>query len=61
VGGKGGSVGPALDGVANRYTKQELHTWLSNPAAVKPGTAMPNLNLSDELRTELVDWLVTLK
>ena len=61
IGGNGGAVGPALDGVANRYTEPELHTWLSNPGAVKPGTAMPNLNLSDELRGELVDWLVTLK
>jgi nitric oxide reductase subunit C len=61
VGGEGGGVGPALDGVATRYTRQELHTWLSDPGAVKPGTAMPNLNLSDELRGELVDWLVTLE
>lgn len=61
LGGKGGAVGPALDGVANRYSEQELHTWLANPSAVKPGTAMPNLNLSDELRSELVGWLATLK
>lgn len=61
VAGNGGGVGPALDGVANRYTEAELHTWLSNPSAVKPGTAMPNLQLSDELRTELVNWLVTLQ
>ena len=61
VGGRGGGVGPALDGVANRYTEVELHTWLSDPPAVKPGTAMPNLNLSDELRSELVDWLITLQ
>jgi nitric oxide reductase subunit C len=61
VGGSGGGVGPALDGVATRYSEQELHTWLADPPAVKPGTAMPNLNLSDELRGELVDWLVTLK
>ena len=61
VGGAGGAVGPALDGVARRYSKDELHTWLSNPGAVKPGTAMPNLMLSDDLRGELVDWLITLK
>ncbi len=60
VSGKGGTVGPALDGVARRYTEQELHTWLADPPAVKPGTAMPNLKLSDELRTELVNWLITL-
>jgi nitric oxide reductase subunit C len=61
VGGEGGAVGPALDGVASRFTEQQLHSWLSDPSSVKPGTAMPNLNLSDELRGELVDWLVTLR
>lgn len=61
VGGQGGAVGPALDGVSLRYTDQELHDWLANPTVIKPGTAMPNLNLPDDLRTELVDWLVTLK
>jgi len=61
VGGKGGSVGPALDGVANRINAPELDRWLADPAAVKPGTAMPNLGLSDEVRAELVSWLTTLQ
>jgi nitric oxide reductase subunit C len=61
VGGKGGAVGPSLDGVASRYTEEELDVWLANPPAVKPGTAMPNLNLPDQTRKELVDWLVTLQ
>jgi nitric oxide reductase subunit C len=60
LGGSGGGVGPALDGVANRIGAEELDRWLSDPAAVKPGTAMPNLQLSDEVRAELVAWLTTL-
>ena len=60
VGGKGGNVGPALDGVASRYTAQELDTWLADPQAVKPGTAMPNLGLTDPVRAELTEWLMTL-
>lgn len=61
VGGKGGAVGPALDGVANRKTPQELDRWLANPQALKPGTAMPNLNLDDSTRAALVAWLSTLQ
>jgi len=60
VGGQGGSVGPALDGVANRLSRQELDLWLADPPSVKPGTAMPNLHLPDATRSELVAWLVTL-
>ncbi len=59
--GTGGKVGPALDGVANRYTEERMDLWLKNPQAVKPGTAMPNLGLSDKDRTELTGWLMTLK
>lgn len=61
VEGQGGAVGPALDGVAGRYTPESLDRWLADPQAVKPGTAMPNLQLSDEVRAELVAWLMTLK
>jgi nitric oxide reductase subunit C len=60
VGGRGGAVGPAFDGVAGRYTVESLDTWLKNPQAVKPGTAMPNFGLDDGTRKELVAWLMTL-
>lgn len=60
VGGLGGNVGPALDGVALRFSHEELDTWLADPASVRPGTTMPNLNLQDDVRAELVDWLATL-
>ncbi|MCX5736969.1 MAG: cytochrome c [Proteobacteria bacterium] len=60
VGGKGGAVGPALDGVAHRKTPQELDRWLADPAAVKPGTAMPKLPIDDSTRAALVAWLSTL-
>lgn len=60
VGGAGGAVGPALDGVAGRFGPEELDAWLRDPAAVKPGTAMPNLALPDATRAELVAYLSTL-
>lgn len=61
VGGQGGSVGPALDGVAHRKSPEELDRWLKDPAAVKPGTAMPRLPLDDPTRAALVVWLSKLQ
>ncbi|MBP9886978.1 MAG: c-type cytochrome [Leptospiraceae bacterium] len=57
VSGKGGNVGPALDGVGKKYNSEYLHKWLSNPAEVKPGTAMPKLPLTEEELNELVKYL----
>lgn len=59
--GKGGNVGPALDGVGNRYDEAYLLKWLADPQVVKPGTAMPKLPLSEDERQELVVFLSGLK
>ena len=61
VGGSGGAVGPALDGVGTRLSADELDRWLADPPSVKPGTAMPKLDLPDATRSELVVWLVSLQ
>ncbi|MCO4745014.1 MAG: cytochrome c [Proteobacteria bacterium] len=61
VGGSGGNVGPALDGVGTRITSADLDIWLKDPQSVKPGTTMPNLNLTDADRAALVTWLSSLK
>lgn len=61
VGGRGGVVGPAFDGQGTRRTAEWLEAWLENPQAVKPGTAMPNLNLSETDRAALVAWLSSLQ
>lgn len=61
LGGQGGNVGPALDGVASRFDNQYLDRWLKDPALVKPGTAMPKLPLTDDERRELVGFLARLK
>jgi nitric oxide reductase subunit C len=57
LGGKGGSVGPSLDGVGNKYNKIYLRKWLSNPRSVKPKTTMPKLPLKKAELTELVEFL----
>ena len=64
VGGQGGTVGPALDGVGSRFSRAELDEWLNDPQAVRPGTAMPNpetLGISAEQLEELTAWLMTLE
>ncbi len=55
--GHGGTLGPALDGVGQRMSTPELATWLKDPNAVKPGTTMPTLGLSDIQIQELALFL----
>lgn len=61
LGGQGGQVGPALDGVGSRKTPAEIAAWLADPPAIKPGTQMPKLPLTDGQRQELTAFLSTLK
>lgn len=69
VSGAVGTAGPNLAGFASRpkiaavidHTPANTKRWLMNPAAMKPGTAMPNLGLSDQDATNLTAFLETLK
>jgi len=42
-------------------TDPNLRAWLRNPPAEKPGSVMPNLNLSEDQITKLVAYLDTLR
>jgi cytochrome c1 len=69
--GATGQVGPNLAGVASRTkiaggavpntSPDDLKKWILNPPAVKPGTAMPNVGLTDDEATKIVAFLETLK
>ncbi len=59
--GQGGAVGPALDGVGGRKTKEELITWLRDPLKVKPDSKMPKLPLSETDISELAAYLSLMK
>jgi cytochrome c oxidase subunit II len=69
--GANGTLGPNLAGVASRTTiaagvvpnkgANDLKAWIMNPAALKPGTLMPNLGLTDQEATNIVAYLETLK
>jgi cytochrome c2 len=57
ISGEGRSFGPELNGVTRRMTMEELQLWLLNPGNVKPGTAMPDLNLSDQEALAIISYL----
>jgi len=65
-----GKVGPNLTHVKSRTiiaggaldnTTGNMWTWLTDPQAVKPGTVMPNLHLSQQDIILLAEFLDTLK
>lgn len=65
-----GLVGPNLTHIASRgtiaagimdRTDKNLTTWLRDPTAVKPGSRMPNLGLTNDEIKDLVAYLNTLK
>ena len=69
--GANGTIGPNLSGVASRRTiaggavpnngPDDLKKWILDPPSLKPGTAMPNLRLSDEQATAIVAFLESLR
>lgn len=65
-----GNIGPNLTHIGSRQTlaagilrntPSDLTRWLHNPQAVKPGSLMPNLGLSEAEVTALVAYLQHLK
>ena len=67
---QGDRIAPNLTHVASRHVlggasfnnnKEDLTAWLANPAAIKPGTFMPNLELTEEEIGALIEYLGSLK
>ncbi|MEA2900634.1 MAG: cytochrome c oxidase subunit [Actinomycetota bacterium] len=65
-----GKVGPDLTHLQSRATfagsifalnEDNLRTWLENPPAVKPGSVMPDLGLTEDEITQLIAYLETLQ
>jgi mono/diheme cytochrome c family protein len=69
IGGVGGAVAPALDRYGTQpdiadvlpMNEDNLTRWLQNPPAVKPGTLMPNLGLSEEEARQIAEYLLSLR
>ncbi len=51
---------PQIAGVLPN-NKDNVIKWISNPPAVKPGTAMPNLGLTPDEAAQIADYLQSLK
>lgn len=64
-----GRVGPPLDGLADRIylageltnTPDNLIRWLRSPQEVSPGTAMPDVGLTEEEARHIAAYLLTLR
>lgn len=57
--GRGGLVGPTLNGVRDRKTRAEIIEWLDDPQKIKPGTIMPRFHLTPLEKQVLADHLLT--
>ena len=51
---------PTIAGGVLQNTPENVEKWLKDPPAVKPGTLMPNLSLSDEQIKDLTAFLYAL-
>jgi mono/diheme cytochrome c family protein len=60
VGGKGGTIGPALDEVAKRHDTQWIVTHFRNPRAVTPGSVMPQFDFTEQQIRALTEFLLSL-
>jgi cytochrome c1 len=50
-----------LTQVGSRLTAAWIYSWLKNPQSLRPGTAEPNQNMSDEDARALTAFLMSLK
>jgi cytochrome c oxidase subunit II len=65
-----GVFGPDLTHLMSRQTlasgaaplnKETLHSWITDPEEIKPGSLMPNMQLTPQQVDEVVAYLMTLK
>lgn len=72
IGGWGkpkGKVGPPLSGIAERTmiagelpnTPDNMIRWILDPQSIEPGTAMPNLGVSEATARDLSAYMYTLR
>ena len=67
--GANASVGPPLEGFANRQfiagelanTADNLVLWIMDPQGVEPGTAMPNMGVTETDARDIAAYLATLR
>lgn len=69
VEGARGQIGPALDTIGSRSylagqlpnTPENLIRWIREPQAVAPGTAMPDMGVTEQDAKDMAAYLYTLR
>jgi cytochrome c len=69
IAGARGQVGPPLDGIANRTylagrltnSPDNLSRWIRDPQGIEPGTAMPELGVTEQDGKDIAAYLYTLR
>jgi cytochrome c2 len=69
VAGARGQVGPPLDGIGNRTylagqltnTPENLIRWIRDPQGIAPGTAMPEMGVTEQDGKDIAAYLYTLR
>ncbi len=57
----GSDIGPKLNGVGQRRSREDLFKWIKSPWSIKPGTKMPKYNFTDEQIHDIINYLETKK
>lgn len=60
LGGKGGTVGPALDAVGKRREAKWIVQHFTDPQSVSPGSVMPKYNFTEQETRALTAFLLSL-
>ncbi|MCB0493634.1 MAG: c-type cytochrome [Cyclobacteriaceae bacterium] len=58
IGGKGGRIAPDLAGLSKRLNSDYLTSMVTNPSTAMPGTIMPKISMPQNLRDQLIAYLV---
>ena len=60
VRGRGGTSGPALDGIGSKMSDKEIFKVIKDPLNNKDDSKMPNLALSDDVAIAITQYLLSL-
>ena len=56
----GGDLGPRLNGISSRRSREWIEKHFENPQALSPGSTMPPFHFQHAQQTALVDYLLSL-
>jgi mono/diheme cytochrome c family protein len=63
INGQGATVGPSLDGIANRRGAAYIHSYIESPKGLNPNATMPAFlpPLTHEQVEDITQYLLTLR